>query len=173
VAAINGTDGINTPHPSVDAGNFAANACLLTALVGGVAGNATATTETFTAGTNVFDAATLGTTTAGVDCTKGDARTALVAAITASDTQGVGAAAGAGDTMTLTADVAGDVGNDIATIETMANGAFGAATLAGGVDGTPGYGGAVCVDAGFIYVCTATDLTVQNDNWERAAIAAF
>jgi hypothetical protein len=44
---------------------------------------------------------------------------------------------------------------------------------AGGVDGTPGYRGAVCVDAGFIYVCTATDTTIQNNNWERAAIAAF
>lgn len=44
---------------------------------------------------------------------------------------------------------------------------------AGGVDGTPGYRGAVCCDAGFIYVCTATDTTIQNNNWERAAIAAF
>lgn len=44
---------------------------------------------------------------------------------------------------------------------------------AGGVDGTPGYRGVVCCDAGFIYVCTATDTTIQNNNWERAAIAAF
>ena len=42
---------------------------------------------------------------------------------------------------------------------------------AGGVDGTPGFRGAVCVDAGFIYVCTATDTTTQNNNWERVAIA--
>ena len=44
---------------------------------------------------------------------------------------------------------------------------------AGGVNGTPAYAGAVCADAGFIYVCTATDTTIQNNNWERAAVAAF
>ena len=42
---------------------------------------------------------------------------------------------------------------------------------AGGVDGTPGFQGAVCCDAGFIYICTATDTSIQNNNWERAAIA--
>jgi hypothetical protein len=46
---------------------FAADDMVFTASVKGTAGNALATTETFTAGTNVFDAATLGTTTAGVD----------------------------------------------------------------------------------------------------------
>jgi len=38
---------------------------------------------------------------------------------------------------------------------------------AGGVDGTPGFQGAVCCDATYIYVCTATDTTIQNNNWER------
>ncbi len=37
------------------------------ALSVGTAGNSIATTETFTSSNNVFDAATLGTTTAGVD----------------------------------------------------------------------------------------------------------
>lgn len=46
-------------------------------------------------------------------------------------------------------------------------------TTAGGVDGTPGVRGAVCVDAGFIYVCTATDVAITNNNWERVAIAGF
>lgn len=46
-------------------------------------------------------------------------------------------------------------------------------TTAGGVDGTPAFRGAVCADAGYIYVCTATDTTITNNNWERAAIAAF
>ena len=44
---------------------------------------------------------------------------------------------------------------------------------AAGVDGTPAYAGAVCADAGFIYVCTDTDTTLGNNNWERVAIAAF
>lgn len=46
---------------------FSGNDAVFTARVEGTAGNSLATTETFTAGTNVFDAATLGTTTAGVD----------------------------------------------------------------------------------------------------------
>ena len=44
---------------------------VITAITKGVTGDEIATTETFTAGTNVFDAATLGTTTAGVDGTIG------------------------------------------------------------------------------------------------------
>jgi hypothetical protein len=46
-------------------------------------------------------------------------------------------------------------------------------TTASGVDGTPAFRGAVCADAGFIYVCTATDTTITNNNWERAATVAF
>lgn len=42
------------------------------------------------------------------------------------------AVAGAGDTMDLTALVAGRTGNDIETTETLANGSFGDATLTGG-----------------------------------------
>lgn len=67
VAAINGTDGINQPDPDVTIAAFAANAAVLTATAAGIEGNSIVTTETFTAGTNVFDAATLGTTTAGTD----------------------------------------------------------------------------------------------------------
>ncbi len=40
---------------------------VFTAVNQGTAGNSIDTTETFTPGSNVFDAATLGTTTAGVD----------------------------------------------------------------------------------------------------------
>ena len=47
--------------------DFAADDMVFTANVKGTAGNSIATTETFTAGGNVFDAATLGTTTAGLD----------------------------------------------------------------------------------------------------------
>ena len=56
----------------------------------------------------------------------------------------VSAAAGAGDTMTLTAIAAGTSGNDIATTETMiGNGSFGAATLTGATGGTTE--GDVCI----------------------------
>ena len=59
----------------------------------------------------------------------------------------------------------GEEFNDITIIVTLKR------VTAGGVDGTPGFQGAVCCDAGFIYICTATDTTIQNNNWERAAIA--
>lgn len=73
VAAINGTDGINTAHTQVTAAAFVGNDMVITASTKGVAGDLIATTETFTAGTNVFDDVTLGTTTAGVDGTVGTA----------------------------------------------------------------------------------------------------
>jgi hypothetical protein len=170
VAAINGTDAFNIPHPSVTAGAFTVNACTLTALVGGVAGNAIATTETFTAGTNIFAGATLA---AGADCTAANAITALVAAITASDTQGVGAADGAGDTVDLTADVAGVVGNTITIGETMVNGAFaaGAVLLSGGVDGTVGGIGQTMIDATYLYTSVANNTTADK-NWRRIALAS-
>ena len=72
VKAINGTGtpgteyGMGTvAHPDVTMADFATNAAVITAIVPGTAGDSIATTETFTAGTNVFDAATLGTTRAG------------------------------------------------------------------------------------------------------------
>lgn len=67
IAAINGTDGNNTAHESVSAGAFATNDLPITALVKGTAGNAIATTETFTAGTNVFAAVTLENGVDGTD----------------------------------------------------------------------------------------------------------
>jgi hypothetical protein len=71
VAAINGTDSINTSNADVVASNFSTNDCTLTAKVKGVIGDTIVTTETFTAETNIFDAGTLGTETAGLDGTVG------------------------------------------------------------------------------------------------------
>jgi hypothetical protein len=77
VAAINvsGTAGVEyfagtLPHPTVSAAAFVGDACVLTADAIGTAGDAIVTAETgqgFTHVSNVFDGATLGTTTAGVD----------------------------------------------------------------------------------------------------------
>jgi hypothetical protein len=171
VAAINGTDGHNAAHPLVSAAAFAANDCVITAFIGGTAGNSIATTETFTAGTNVFDAAVLGTTQAGTDCANTDAVTALVTSITTNDTQGVGAADGGGGTVGLTADIRGAAANAIATTEAMANGSFGAGTLAGGVDGTVGTQWELKVDASYLYVCVAAN-DVTGRNWRRITIGA-
>jgi hypothetical protein len=169
VAAINGTDGHNTPHPLVSAAAFGGDACVITALVGGVAGNSIATTQTFTAGSNVFDAATLGTTTAGVDCADTDAATALVAAITAESA--IAAAVADGANVTVSAQVKGVSGNSIAISETMDNGAWaGAATeLSGGVDGTVGVARQVVMDSSWLYVCTAVN-TIADANWRRITL---
>jgi len=75
LATVNGTGtagteyfaGSTSPHPLVRMGAFASDDSIVTAIATGTAGDAIATTETFTAGTNIFDAGTLGTTGAGAD----------------------------------------------------------------------------------------------------------
>ena len=69
LSGVAGTDYATSmiKHWTVSIAAFAANNAVLTAKVGGTVGNSIVTTETFTAVTNVFDAATLGTTTAGTD----------------------------------------------------------------------------------------------------------
>lgn len=171
VAAINGTDSVNTANASASAAAFVGNDSVITALIGGTAGNSIVTTETFTAGTNVFDAATLGTTTAGVNCSAANAVTALVASITANDTVGVGGADGAGDTVVLTADTKGTAANSITTTETMANGSFGGATLSGGVAGTVGDQWDLFVDASYLYVAIAAN-TATSANWRRISLGS-
>ena len=107
--------------------------------------------ETVTIGSDIYEFDTNGVVNGSniaVDVSGGAtapaAVTALVAAITASATEAVSAADGTGDTVVVTADYAG-VGSDaiygtavntIATTETCANASWGAALLAGGVDGT-------------------------------------
>lgn len=170
VAAINGTDSINTPHPLVSAANFAANTCTITALVGGVAGNSIASTETITAGTDTFAAVTL---LLGTNCTAANAILALVSAITTLDTQGVSAVDGAGDTVELTAKVSGVAGNNIVIGKVMANATFaGSATkLSAGVDGTVGSINQEMVDATYMYRCVA-DNTIAGKNWRRISLGS-
>lgn len=67
IATINGTGvagtnyyaGTTSPHPSVRIGVFVSDDAILTAIKAGLDGNAIVSTETFTAATNVFSAATL------------------------------------------------------------------------------------------------------------------
>lgn len=132
VAAVNGT-APNVAHPLVSMADFVVDEALVTALVGGVAGDLIATTDTFANIGNLFAGGTLGTVDTGADCTAANAVTALVAA-DAGTTYVL--ADGAGNTVTVTANTAGVAGNSIATTETMTNGAFGAATLTGGAETT-------------------------------------
>ena len=134
--------------------------------------------ETVTIGTDVYEFDTDASVTSGnilVDVSGGAtasaAVTALVAAITASDTVGVGGADGAGDTVTLTADTKGTAANSFATTETCANASFGAATLTGGVDGTVGKAFELVADASYLYVAVA-DNTVADTNWRRVTLGS-
>jgi len=63
--AMRGTDTYNIEHATVQPEEWIGNELKLAAVSHGTAGNSIVTTETFTAGTNVFDAGTLGTTQAG------------------------------------------------------------------------------------------------------------
>ena len=134
--------------------------------------------ETVTIGDDVYEFDTDASVTEGnilVDVSGGAtasaAVTALVAAIVASDTQGVGAADGDGDTVVLTADTAGTAANSIATTETCTNASFGAVTLEGGVDSTTAVKGQMYVDATYLYVSIAAS-TVSTTNWRRVALGS-
>lgn len=143
-------------HLSFGAATFtgALDKYVITALAGGVAGNSLVTTETFTPGNNTFDAATLGTTTAGVDCSATNAGIALAAAITANALSAVSAAQLTG-TVTVTATSFGTLPNAVATTEAMANGSWAAVTLAGGTDNAPNHIKVTLTDA------TAEAVTVR------------
>ena len=170
VAAINGTDGISDPHLLVSAGDFSSDVCIITALIGGTAGDLIATTETFTSSSNVFGATTLGS---GANCSASDAVTALVSAITASDTQGITGTDGTGDTVVLTAS-AGEAGNDISVSTTMVNASFGdgVTALSGGVDGTVSSGVQFMVDSSYLYICVGEN-TASGQNWSKIALSSL
>lgn len=140
-AAINGTDSINTANTKVTASAFSGDVCTLTARYTGTQGNSIVTAELgqgLTHASNVFNAATLGTTTAGVDVSAAHAILDLVTAITGDASAVVTAADGAGDTLVVTAKTAGLAANSYATTETLVNGSWGAATLTGGADAAAG-----------------------------------
>lgn len=130
VAAING-DALNTANTKAKAAAFSGNNSVITALRSGTVGNSIATTETFTAGTNVFDAATLGTTTAGVDPTGEEFIDAVLTVINASSTK-VTATKQSAEYLLLEGRENG--ARNIACTETLAgsNNAFAAAATYGG-----------------------------------------
>lgn len=141
-------------------------------------GNAVAN-ETVTIGTRVytFKAALTGANQILIGATASDTLDNLIAAINASAGEGstygtgtvehadVGAAAGTGDTMDITANTAGAAGNDISTTDTMTAGSWGHATLTGGVDITaaPPY---LRVHGGFLYV-------QESSTWKKITLASI
>ncbi len=174
VAAVNGTDGVNTANTSARAAAFVTDDSVITALIGGTAGDSIVTTETFTAVTNIFAAGTLGS---GADCSAANAAIAIIAAVLANDTQGVTASAGTGDNVIMTADIAGTVGNSIIVSDTMAHAAFvddeadPVTSLVGGINGTVASGMKFMIDATYMYVCVSGNTTADK-NWRRIAIGS-
>jgi hypothetical protein len=170
VDAINGEDAFNTPHPLVKAGTFDDDDCVITAIIGGTAGNAVETAETFTALTNIFGGGYL---SSGANCSAANSASHLLAAINASGTEPVTASDGGSNKVELTADVAGAAANSINVGETMVNAAFTAVIthLVGGVNGTVGSVAKPLVDSTYLYICVA-DNTVSGKNWRRIALGS-
>ena len=76
-------------------------------------------------------------------------------------------------TLVVTAKTKGVAGNSIATTETEAgtDKSWGAATLAGGINGTVGIANEICADATYLYHCIAAN-TVADANWRRISIGS-
>lgn len=131
VAAINGTDGVNTANPVITAGTFAANVSTCTAILAGVAGDALVFVEgIMTPAGNVLNGAgTLGSTTAGVAATATECGDAFVAAL-AADANSVATGSNAAGTVTVTQKTAGAFST--ATTETSGGAAWGAAVMTNG-----------------------------------------
>jgi hypothetical protein len=129
-----------TANASVTAAKSSGTEAILTAKVYGTVGDAIVTTETMGDIANIFDAGTLGTTTAGVDCPLADAATALISAFNAQTALALTASDGGAGVVTLTANAAGaldgSAGNAVTTTKTMANGAWTSTVMAGGSDAT-------------------------------------
>lgn len=124
------------------AAKTAATTTVITSIVYGTYGDTVATTETMGDGANIFDAATLGTTTAGVDCPAADLDGVILTDFTAGTALAITASQGAGTTVDFTANAAqaldGSIGNTVALAETMVNGNWDSAAvfLSGGTDAT-------------------------------------
>jgi len=166
VAAINGTDGVNTAHTEVSASAFNANVSTITALIGGVASDAITTTDTLVGAGDGFAAGTLAN---GADCTAANAVTAVVTASIAA-TEAVTVTDGANDTLVFTADVKGLAAESILTSTDCANGTFDVAHLEGGVDGTLGDAGTLRVVSGRLHVAFAAN-TISDANWQSCVIS--
>jgi hypothetical protein len=169
VAAVTADDS------GVVATDGAGDTVVITAFTPGVAGDLITLTESAT-GIAVDGAGTLGTTTAGVDCTAANADGVMVTAIT-SQSEIVVATQGAGTTVLVTMLIAGIAGNSIASTATLANGGFGDTTLGDtvlGVNGTVGYLGEryLSDDMATEYIAMKVN-TITDANWRKATFTTL
>lgn len=161
IAAINGDAGAGstyaasmTTHTTVSAAAGAGDTMVATALAGGVEGDLLATTTTLTGG-SAWDAATLGTTTAGVSPTATEVATALAAAINGDASRDVDAIDVGDGTVLLVAEAAGST--DFSLAEAGTNIEVSAATCVGAA------AAAVKSAHHFRRTLTAQDATTSDD----------
>jgi hypothetical protein len=135
--------------------------------------------DTVTIGADVYEFDTDSSVAAGniaVDVSGGvtaaQAVTALALAITTSDTQEIGGVDGAGDTVDLTSEVKGTVGNK-ALAKSGTNITVSGAALTGGVNGTPCKTGDIKFDATNIYIALADGTTADSGKWKKVAHGAL
>ncbi len=159
--------------------NFVAATGTLTLTANPTAGETVtigAITYTFVAGSPGTNQVTIGGTASGsidnliyaVNMSGGNPGTTHGSGGTANAS--VTAAAGTGDTMDVTAITPGTTANSVATTETLANGSWGAATLAGGT-GTPGRLGSMIVDSSYLYVVASVSADIPT--WKKIALSAL
>lgn len=136
--------------------------------------------ETVTIDGRVYEFETTGGITGDVEvdvsggATAADCVTALAAAITGDGSAEWSGVDSTGDTVLITYDTRGAVGNAIVIAETLGNGSFagGATLLAGGVNGTvASRAGEWYADATYLYVSSAANTTADT-NWRRISLGS-
>ena len=175
ISAIEGTDGINTANATVSAAGGGAGVVVLTARTGGTGGNSIVSTETFTAAGNVFDATTLGTTTAGVDTSNPECAAAVVATITAlalpsSESLPFSAVVSTNDAV-ITSTIHGAEINGYALYDSFSNSTLAQSTA--GVSGTAGLVGAQRQDGSYLYTLNSSDAATKSYEWFVISHASF
>lgn len=159
---------INATHPDVTIGDFEANDAVITANVGGIAGDLIETVSDFESESNLFDGVTLGTETAGVDCTNANGATKIIAIVGGDDSvEPITPSAGTTGVVLLTADAKGaEYFNDIGLTETLANGAFENDKMTGGKNGTLAKKYDTFFDGTYLYIAT-DDNDIKDSNWKK------
>ena len=178
IAAINGTDSRNSANASVTAAISGSNV-IFTAIIGGVAGDAIASTETLTAGG--FDATTIGATFGPDEAEDSEVVDAIVAQFTAGWTNPLDATdsiasppftvADSTNDAVFTSTLHGSVPNGYVLLDAMANATL-AQTVAG-VEGTKGMAGAGAIDATNIYTLLTANAVTDAYVWKKVAHASL
>ena len=171
IAAVNGTDGRSTANTVASAAGGGAGAVVITALAGGVAGDAIVFTEASTV-LAMDGSGTLGGTTAGADPSVAEACDAITAAIGSFGPSGSGdvpyKASDAGTHVDLTYDIHG------ANVEPVFDSFAGTiAQQTAGVDGTPGIQGCSMFDSTDLFFLSFADEERNAFTWRKISHSAL